>query len=77
MQISITQLYRLLSDKVGKENAENLTDYIERKVKDEVKNETRHLATKADLANVKTEMIKWHVGLFILLSLMIMGLYVK
>lgn len=42
-----------------------------------LKNETRHLATKEDLANVKMEMIKWYVGLFILLSLMIMGLYLK
>ena len=77
MRVSISQLYRLLSDKVGKETAENLTQYIKRKVKDEVKNETRHLATKEDLANVKMEMIKWYVGLFILLSLMIMGLYLK
>ena len=77
MRVSITQLYRLLSDKVGRETAENLTQYIKRKVKDEVKNETRHLATKEDLANVKMEVIKWYVGLFILLSLMIMGLYLK
>ena len=33
--ISITQLYTLLSEKVGKETAENLTGYIEDKIKDE------------------------------------------
>lgn len=37
MRVSTTQLYRLLSDKVGRETAENLTEYIERRVKHEVK----------------------------------------
>ena len=55
---------------------ENPTGY-EEKVKDEVKDEPRHLDNKADLADVKTEMIKWYVGLFILTTLMILGLYLK
>jgi len=68
--ISITQLYTLLSEKVGKETAENLTNYIEDKIKDEVKLQSDVLATKQDLANIelklserigdtRTEMIKW------------------
>jgi len=68
--ISITQLYTLLSEKVGKETAENLTNYIEDKIKDEVKLQSDVLTTKQDLANIelklserigdtRTEMIKW------------------
>ena len=41
------------------------------------KNKTRHLASKEDLANTKTEMIKWFVGLFFALALMVIGLYFK
>ena len=36
--ITITKLYAILSEKVGKDAAENLTTYIETKVKDEVEN---------------------------------------
>ena len=39
---------------------------------------TKNLASKEDLANAKTDMIKWwFVGLFIALALMIIGLYFK
>jgi phage I-like protein len=71
--ISITQLYALLSEKVGKETAEKLTIYIEDKIKDEVQTQSGILATKQDLVSVKqdiaavelrvteksAEMIKW------------------
>jgi hypothetical protein len=57
--ISITKLYDLLSAKVGKETAEDLTSYIEEKIKDEVAAKTDVLATKEALANTKTEIIKW------------------
>ncbi|MGH2644875.1 MAG: hypothetical protein ACRDE2_13060 [Chitinophagaceae bacterium] len=64
--ISITKLYELLSAKVGKDSAENLTTYIEVKVKEELDNKTQVLATKADIARLdvkiadtKTEIIKW------------------
>jgi phage I-like protein len=68
--ISITQLYSILSEKVGKEAAENLTGYIEDKIKDEVKSQSDILATKQDLSNVelklserigdtRADMIKW------------------
>ena len=77
MNITITQLYSLLSDKVGKETAENLTSYIESKIETIVVDKTQHLASKVDLANTKTDMIKWFVGLFLTLALMIIGLYLK
>jgi flagellar biogenesis protein FliO len=40
-------------------------------------NKTNHLASKEDLGNAKTDMIKCFVGLCIALALMIIGLYVK
>ncbi len=77
MNISITQLYSLLSEKLDKDTAESLTAYIEAKIDKTVVDKTTHLASKEDLANAKTDMIKWFVGLFIALALMIIGLYFK
>jgi hypothetical protein len=64
--ISITKLYDLLTAKVGKETAENLTSYIEEKIKNEVENKSQTLATKDDVAKLdikisetKSELIKW------------------
>lgn len=77
MNISITQLYSLLSEKLDKDTAENLTAYIEAKIDKTVVDKTAHLASKEDLANAKTDMIKWFVGLFFALELMVIGLYFK
>jgi hypothetical protein len=68
--ISVTKLYDLLSTKLGKETAENLTTFIESKIKQDLESKTQHLATKEDLAKVKgdletkiaetkSELIKW------------------
>ncbi len=68
--ISITKLYDLLTIKVGREAAENLTSFIEEKIKDEVENKSQMLATKDDLtkeisklgikiSETKSETIKW------------------
>ena len=64
--ISITQLYSLLSEKVGKETAEQLTGYIEDKIKEELENKSNVLATKSDVANLelkiadsRADTIKW------------------
>ncbi|HET6999870.1 MAG TPA: hypothetical protein VFI33_01090 [Puia sp.] len=59
MTISITKLYDILTAKLGREAAENLTSYIEEKIRDEVNNKSELLATKVDLANTKAEIIKW------------------
>ena len=50
--ISITKLYDLLSAKVGKETAENLTTFIENKIDHELESKTQILATKEDLAKL-------------------------
>jgi hypothetical protein len=57
--ITITKLYDLVSLKMGKETAENLTTFIEEKIKGELDSKTSILATKEDLAKEKADMIKW------------------
>ena len=49
----------MLTAKMGREAAENLTSYIEEKIRDELSNKSELLATKVDLANTKAEIIKW------------------
>lgn len=61
--ISLTHLYSLLSEKVGKETAENLTVYIEEKIKDEVQTQSNILATKQDVVNTKQEIAALEVKL--------------
>jgi hypothetical protein len=48
--ITITKLYDLVSIKLGRETAENLTTFIEEKIKCEVDTKTSILTTKEDLA---------------------------
>jgi hypothetical protein len=68
--ITITKLYDLVSIKLGKETAENLTNFIEEKIRCEVETKVSILATKEDLtreigttnAKIETkaaELIKW------------------
>ena len=49
--------------KMGRETAENLTSYIEDRIKNEFEDRSQMLATKSDIkteiAVAKTEMIKW------------------
>jgi demethoxyubiquinone hydroxylase (CLK1/Coq7/Cat5 family) len=73
--ITITYLYSLLSEKLGKENAENLTSYIENKIEKDIEQQTRHLATKEDLERGFKEQSRWMLGIFITLTIMILGLY--
>lgn len=54
-KITITKLYELLISKLGKEGAENLTTFIENKIDYELEDNTKRLATKEDLANVRTK----------------------
>lgn len=73
--INITDLYDILVSKVGKTEAKALTNYIENKIEKEVESNTKHLATREDLADTKTDLLKWFIGLFITLFIMILGLY--
>jgi len=86
--ISLTKLYDLLSAKVGKELAENLTTFIEDKIKDEVENKSQTLVTREDLAREvsrldlrisesKVDLIKWMFAFWVTLVLMLIGIYIK
>lgn len=57
--ITITKLYDLVSIKPGKEAAENLTAFMEEKIKYEVDTKTSILTTKEELARERADMIKW------------------
>ncbi|MVN21107.1 hypothetical protein [Mucilaginibacter arboris] len=70
MQVSEIELFRILKDKVGEEEAKTLTEYIETKVEKQFEIKKDVLATKQDLAelkgeirlemaNHKAEIIKW------------------
>lgn len=73
--ITITELYSLLTEKVGKETAQSLTAYIEQKIEKEVEHNTRHLATREDLEKGFKEQSRWMLGVFITLAILILGLY--
>ena len=86
--ISITKLYDPLSTKIGKEGAENLTNFIEYKIVEELESKTQILATRDELHQVesrlerkigesKVDMIKWMFAFWITIVLMIVGLYLK
>lgn len=64
--LSITKLYEILSNKIGKEPAENLTLYIEEKISNELEKRANGIATKEDISSMKAEialfkaeLLKW------------------
>ena len=57
--ISLTGLYDLIVPKLGKEATESLITYNETKMKADLENTCKHLASKEDLANTKSDIIKW------------------
>ena len=59
MNITLTKLYDLLSTKLGKETAENLTNFIEAKINNELESKIKLLATKTDIIESKNEIMKW------------------
>jgi len=88
-KVTLTKLYEVLAQKVGRSEAECLTQYVEIKVKDELNTKTEILVTKKDLFVLKEEIHilrnemkehslfqqKWMLSTFITVVLMIMGLY--
>lgn len=53
--ISLTRLYDLLVPKLGKEATESLIIFNESKIKSEVEDNCKHLATKEDIASTKED----------------------
>ncbi len=75
------QIYELLKSRFGEKEAAMFIEYIEQKTEDKVKSNlspiSNTMATKENLSEVKFDLIKWMVTLFITLALMIIGLYFK
>jgi len=59
MQVAEIELYEILKGKLGEKEARTLVEYIETKVDKKLAEKQDILATKADLANMKAEIIKW------------------
>jgi len=53
------QIYNALKEKLGDETAKELTQYIELKIKTEVAQETKGLATTEELLKTKVEILRW------------------
>ena len=75
--ISEIQLFNALKSKLGEKEAEDLVYFVKETVKENIKPEIENLVTKKDLAETKVDLIKWVLGMFIALAMMIIGLYVK
>jgi hypothetical protein len=75
--ITVTQLYQILEPKVGKKEAEALTTYIDEKISETSEGVATKEFVRAEIQQSKADMIKWFVGLFVALALMIIGLYFK
>jgi hypothetical protein len=81
-RVTLTKLYEVLAQKIGRSEAECLTYYVDVKVKDELNTKIEILATKEDVHALRNEvkdntisMQKWLLGTFITLVIMILGLY--
>ena len=76
------QLFQILRQKIGEQEAEALVSFVDSKIKDN--NETNLKVStkedisllKQDISNLKSEILKWMVGLFIPLYLTIIGLII-
>lgn len=75
--VSEIHLFNALKGKLGEKEAEELVLFVKTAVKENIENEISNIATKKDLAETKVDIIKWVVGIFFALALMIIGLYLK
>jgi hypothetical protein len=59
MQVSEIQLFQILKEKIGEKEAQSLIEFVETKIEKEFDAKKDSLATKEDLANVRSDVIKW------------------
>ncbi len=57
--ISSIEMYNILNGKLGESEAKALTEYIENKIEHSFEKQKDVLATKVDLAESKSDIIKW------------------
>jgi hypothetical protein len=84
MIVTRIDLFNVLKEKIGEQQAKSLTEYIEVKVEQKFESQKQMLATKEDvknleikLAETKSDLLKWVFAMFVSLALMIVGLYIK
>ena len=72
------KIYEILTKHFGDTaDATAVVTEIEQIVESKIIDKTVHLATKQDLSEAKVDIIKWMASIFLALSLMVLGLYVK
>lgn len=59
MHVTEIQLFQMLKEKIGEKEAQSLVEYVETKVEKEFDSKKDTLATKEDLVNVRSDVIKW------------------
>lgn len=59
MQVSEVELFQILKDKVGEQEAKTITEYIETKVEKQFELKKEVLASKQDIADIKFEMANY------------------
>ena len=71
MSVSEIQLYQILKNKLGEKEAEELVSFVKAEVQLEFDTKREILATKADLANVRADLMKsiYMVGLIQFLAI--------
>lgn len=57
--LSSIEMYNILKGKIGENEAKALTEYVENKVEKSIEKEKDILATKIDLAETKSDIVKW------------------
>ena len=61
----------------NEQDAKLLVAEIENTIETRFQSEKDHLATREDVVNVKVEIIRWVFAFFVMLALIIIGLYFK
>lgn len=84
INMSDIQLFQILKQKIGEQEAEALVSFVDGKIKDNNEINLNILSTKEDLLQLEirlkdklSDQFKWVIGVFLTLALMIIGLYLK
>lgn len=83
MSTSTIKLYDLFRNelKLDEDKEQQFVEAIDKTISEEIRQDKNEIATKdfvkKEITETKNDMIKWFVGLFFALALMIIGLYLK
>ena len=83
MNTANIKLYNLFRNdlKLDETKAREFIEALENTITQEIKQDKAEIATKdflkKEITEAKNDMIKWFVGLFFALAMMIIGLYIK